>query len=195
MLDDWNSMLWHEIPFVAIDTETTGFGPEDRIVQIAFASFFDDDLRVKKWMVYPGRTIPAESTAVHGITDDMVKNAPMFPDILDEVVTELERAPWVAHNLPFDARMLAREIPADRWPVGIPTLCTMSYAKKHHPMTKLRRGFKLADLANIFAQDYRAEGLHDAEYDAGLLAHVTHRMMRGLSVGGHMTKFSEEWIR
>lgn len=195
MLDDWDSMIWSEIPFVAFDTETTGFRPDDRIVQIAFASFFGDDLRIKKWLVYPEREIPPESTAIHGIDDAMVRDAPRFVDILPEVLAELNRAPWVCHSLMFDVRFLAREIPRERWPIGMPTLCTLDYAKKHHPETKIRRGHKLADLATVFAQDYRSEGLHDAAYDAGLLAHIAHRMMRGLSVGRHMTKFSEQWLK
>lgn len=193
-LDNWDDMTWDEIPFVAFDTETTGFGKDARIVQIAFASFIDGNLRTKRWLVYPGIAIPAESTNVHGITDAMVRDAPRFIDIRDEVLKELNRAPWVAHNLRFDASMLAREIPRELWPKRMPTLCTMTYSKKEHPRTKGRRGHKLADLANVFAQDYRSEGLHDAEYDAGLLANVTYSMMRGLSVGGHMTKFSEEWL-
>lgn len=194
MLEDWNSLLWHEIPFVALDTETTGLGPDDRIVQIAFASFYDEGLRVKKWLVYPGRPIPEVVTRIHGITDDMVRDAPTFRDILDEVLSELNRAPWVAHNLPFDAKMLAKEIPRDKWPRGMPTLCTLSYARTRHPETSRRRGHKLADLANVFEHDYKTASLHDAGYDAEVLAHVTHRMMHGLSVGEHMTKFSEDWI-
>jgi DNA polymerase-3 subunit epsilon len=194
-LDNWDDMLWHEIPFVALDTETTGLGPDDRIVQIAFSSFYDSGLRTKSWLVYPGRSIPEAASNVHGITDSMVRGAPMFRDILDEVLEELNRAPWVAHNMPFDAKMLAKEIPRERWPRGIPTLCTLSYARTRHPDTKYRRRHKLADLANTFAQDYKTASLHDAGYDAEILAHVTQRMMRDLSVGKHMTKFSEDWLK
>ncbi len=196
-MSDWDEpdMLWDQIPFVAFDTETTGLGKEDRIIQIAFASFFGDELRTKKWYVYPGRGIPMEATRIHGITDDMVRDAPMFEDILEEVLVELRRAPWVAHNLRFDAGMLAKEIPEERWPTGMPTLCTLDYARKHHPQTKLRRGHKLADLANVFAEDYSTGAMHDAQYDANLLANITHRMMRGLVVGTTMTKMSEGWLK
>lgn len=193
---NWDELYWDKIPFVAFDTETTGFGKEDRICQVAVASFFGDGvLKTRSWLIYPGRSIPPESTAVHGITDEMVKNAPMFADVCDEIVEELERAPWVAHNLSFDARFLAREIPLEKWPRGLPTLCSMTYAKKHHEETKYRRGHKLADLANVFSVDYETRDLHDAQYDAGLLAHVTRSMMRGREVGKYFTKLSEDWLK
>jgi DNA polymerase III subunit epsilon len=194
MLMNWDDLYWDKIPFVAFDTETTGLGKEDRICQVAVASFSGDgSLRTKSWLVYPGMPIPAQSTAIHGITDEMVKGAPMFFDICDEIVEELWRAPWVAHNLSFDARFLAKEIPSEKWPRGLPTLCSMTYAKRIHEETKYRRGHKLADLANFFGVDYSIKNLHDAQYDAGLLAHVTRSMMRGREVGKYFTKFSEEW--
>lgn len=195
MLDDLRGMTWDEIPFVAFDTETTGFGKDDRIVQLAMASYIDGELRLKKWLVYPGMPIPEASTAVHGITDQMVKGAPMFRDIVDEVLPELRRAPWVAHQMIFDARMLAKEIPPDQWPHGIPTLCTMTYAKKHHPLTKTRKGHKLADLANVFGKDYEPGQLHDAVIDTQLLTEITLTMMKGLRIEETMTKFSEEWLK
>lgn len=195
MLDDLQGMTWDKTPFVAFDTETTGFGGEDRIIQIAMGSFIDGKLEVQKWLVYPGRSIPPESTAVHGITDAMVKSAPMFADIKDLVLAELRRAPWVAHQLAFDTRMLAKEIPTEEWPRGIPTLCTLTYAKKHHPMTKTRKGHKLADLAGVFNEDYHPGQLHDADVDTRLLANITHSMMRNLLITEHYTKLSEEWLK
>lgn len=192
---NWNELYWDKIPFVAFDTETTGFGKEARICQVAMASFYSDGvLRTKSWLIYPGREIPPEATRVHGITDEMVRGAPMFSEVCDEIVEELWRAPWVAHNLRFDADMLSREIPREKWPREIPTLCTLSYAKKHEE-TKHRRGHKLADLANVFAVDYETRELHDAKYDAGLLAHITRSMMRGREVGSYYTKMSEEWLK
>ena len=192
---NWDELYWDQIPFVAFDTETTGFGKEDRICQVAMASFFSDGkIHYKSWLIYPGREIPEESTRVHGITNEMVRKAPMFAEVMDEIVEELERAPWVAHNLQFDARMLAREIPLERWPRGLPTLCTLSFAKKHEE-TKNRKGHKLADLANVFAVDYEARELHDAKYDAGLLAHVARSMLRGREVGRFYTKMSEDWLK
>lgn len=196
-MTEWDEpdMTWDALPVVCFDTETTGLGKDDRIVQIAFASIQYDGMWTKKWYVYPGRPIPMEATAIHGITDDMVKDAPMFPDIMEAVLEQLRRAPWVAHNLSFDARMLAKEIPAERWPRGMPTLCTLDYSRKYHPQTKYRHGHKLGDLANVFAEDYATGALHDAQYDANLLANITHRMMRGLVVGATMTKLSEDWIK
>jgi DNA polymerase III epsilon subunit family exonuclease len=193
---NWDELFWDQIPFVAIDTETTGLGRDDRICQVAVASFFGDGrLKTQSWLVYPGKSIPAEATRIHGITDDMVAKAPSFQDVMDEVLEELTRAPWVAHNLQFDAKMLLREIPTERWPRGIPTLCSMTYAKKHHVEMKYHRGHKLADLANFFRLDYSVKDLHDAKTDAQLLAQVTRHLMRGKEVGKSFTKMSEDWVK
>ena len=193
-MEDWDSLIWDQIPFVAFDVETTGFGPAARVCQVATASFYQDGLRSRSWLIYPGCPIPPETTAIHGITDEMVAGAPMFKDVLPEILEELRRAPWVAHNLRFDSRMLAREIPPELWPRGLPTLCTLEHSKKHCEMTKGRRGHKLADLANVFSVDYKISELHDATYDTELLAHITRNMMRGLSIGRTFTRMSEDWL-
>jgi DNA polymerase III epsilon subunit-like protein len=68
--------------FLVIDTETTGLDPhEDRIVEIA-AVLFEAGAIVERFStrVNPGRTIPAEATAVHGISDADVADAPTFAE-------------------------------------------------------------------------------------------------------------------
>lgn len=74
-----------ERPIVSIDTETTGTDPAvDRIVQIGalkILSLSNDPPTMFCWLINPCVPIPAKSTEVHGITDEMVKSRPTFREV------------------------------------------------------------------------------------------------------------------
>ncbi len=95
---------------VVVDVETTGFGSQDRIVEIAAITL--DPLSweiVDEYdtLINPQRDVGP--TGVHGITASMVEAAPTFADILADIARRLQGMVLVAHNLPFDARMLRYE--------------------------------------------------------------------------------------
>lgn len=94
--------------FVAIDTETTGLkcGGND-IIEICAIKFLDF-VPSEKFHTYlkPRKSIPSETSAINGITDSMVENAPKFSQIkscLQEFIGDL---PLVAHNARFDMKFL-----------------------------------------------------------------------------------------
>jgi len=96
--------------FIFLDTETTGTGPEDRLCQVAFKT--EDGLVVNE-LFNPGRPISCEAMSVHHITNQMVKDKPVFKqspayrklkELLDEDTNVI-----VAHNAKFDIEMLNRE--------------------------------------------------------------------------------------
>lgn len=95
--------------FVVVDTETTGVYTSDRIVEIALVtiSLTGEILDVYETMVQPERDVSASH--IHGITTSMVVAAPTFEEIAGDVAVRLHGACLVAHNLPFDARMLRNE--------------------------------------------------------------------------------------
>lgn len=70
-------------PITTFDTETTGVSTtEDRIIQIAaIKRFTDGKIEEKNYLINPEIHIREEATAVHGITDEMVKNAPTFKQL------------------------------------------------------------------------------------------------------------------
>jgi DNA polymerase III subunit epsilon len=98
---------------VAIDTETCALGPgRDRIVQFC-AQQLDGDLRVlDTWteLVNPGRPIPAAATAIHGITNEMVRSVPLF-HVFAPRLRRLFRPDTVfmAYNAGFDFGVLNSE--------------------------------------------------------------------------------------
>jgi DNA polymerase-3 subunit epsilon len=94
--------------FAVIDTETTGFGKTDRILEIGII-LVDGNEIVQEWetLINPERDI--SNSDIHGIDSNSVSLAPTFAEVADEISTFLNGRILVAHNLPFDTRMLEME--------------------------------------------------------------------------------------
>jgi DNA polymerase-3 subunit epsilon len=99
-------------PIVFLDLETTGINvSSDRIVELALLKVTPDG--AEEWMtakVNPEIPIPPKSTAIHGISDDDVKDSPVFRDIADDIVVFMEGADIAGYNaIKFDIPVLAEE--------------------------------------------------------------------------------------
>lgn len=105
-------MLQLNKPLAFIDLETTGINlASDRIVEIAIVKITTDGKQtVKRKLVNPEMPIPKASSDVHGITDDMVKDAPTFKVIANEVKQFIENCDLGGYNSNrFDIPLLAEE--------------------------------------------------------------------------------------
>lgn len=89
---------------VFIDLETTGLSPLiDKIIEFAAIKLTPSGgLTSLSSLINPERPIPAETTAIHGITDHDVKDAPVIKDFIPTVLEFFEDLPVVAHNAKFD---------------------------------------------------------------------------------------------
>lgn len=99
-------------PLVFFDLETTGIDiVHDRIVEISMVKVMPNgDEIVKTRRINPGMPIPPESTAIHGITDDDVKNCPTFKEIAKSLAAQIEGCDLAGFNSNrFDIPMLAEE--------------------------------------------------------------------------------------
>lgn len=101
---------WSTNALVALDTETTGKDVDSKIVEIALVKIHQDGTQ-EEWstLVKPGVSIPKGASKVHGITDKMVKEAPKFADVYDEVVKRVRGCIPVAYNFTYDWQILRNE--------------------------------------------------------------------------------------
>ncbi len=102
-----------ERPLAVFDLETTGVRiGHDRIVQIAVVRMMPDGTR-EKWqsLVNPEMHIPAEATAIHGISDADVRDAPVLAELSTEVLRQFEGCDLCGFNiLRFDLPFLSEEL-------------------------------------------------------------------------------------
>ena len=99
-------------PLAIIDLETTGINlSTDRIIEIAIVKIFPDGKKlVKRKLINPELPIPPTSTEIHGITDEMVKDAPTFRQAANEIRQFIDNADLAGYNSNrFDIPMLAEE--------------------------------------------------------------------------------------
>jgi DNA polymerase-3 subunit epsilon len=99
-------------PIVFFDLETTGINiSRDRIVELSFLKIHPNgEEEIKSKRVNPEMPIPAESTAIHGITDEDVKDCPTFKQIAKSLAAQIEGCDLAGFNSNrFDVPMLAEE--------------------------------------------------------------------------------------
>jgi DNA polymerase III subunit epsilon len=99
-------------PIAFIDLETTGVNIAiDRVIEIAIIKILPDKTKVVKHkLVNPQMPIPKASSAVHGITDEKVKDAPIFKEVADELKQFIDNADLSGYNSNrFDIPLLMEE--------------------------------------------------------------------------------------
>lgn len=117
------------------DTETTGISAEqERIVEIA--AFDPQNKRSFCKFINPGKAIPPEASAIHRITDDMVREAPPFSEVIKEFASFCEgEAVLIAHNNDaFDIHFLRKE--HERNQLEMPKwrfLDSLKWARRYRP--------------------------------------------------------------
>lgn len=99
-------------PLVFFDLETTGTNiVKDRIVEICIIRVgINGEEKVQTWRVNPTVKIPKEASDIHGITDEMITDAPTFEKIASEVLNWIKEADLAGYNSNrFDIPLLAEE--------------------------------------------------------------------------------------
>jgi DNA polymerase III subunit epsilon len=151
-------------PIAFIDLETTGISiTNDRIIEIAIVKILADGSRlVKRKLINPGMPIPAGSTAVHGITDEMVKDAPNFKQVANECKQFMDHCDIGGYNSNrFDIPMLIEEFLRAGIEFSIEGRKFVDVQKIFHKMEE-----RTLSAAYKFYCQKILEGAHSAEADA-----------------------------
>ena len=176
---------WYRLgPFTVFDIETTGMSPVyHRIVEIAAIRIDIDGIQSRyQALINPGCDIPAQLTAVHGITDDMIKDADMFSQAGYDFMDFSEGSTLVAHNARFDLSFLQESLVR----VGLrpwkgKTMDTIPLIKRAYPGLT---SYSLQNLRFTFGLDYDAGPAHRAFADVEWTLEIFAMTMKRLLGGG-----------
>jgi DNA polymerase-3 subunit epsilon len=99
---------------IFLDTETTGLSPAagDRIVEIACIEVVSGKPTGREFHHYidPQCQVPADATAIHGLTSEFLRGKPLFIDIAAELIEFVVGTEVLIHNAPFDLAFLDQEL-------------------------------------------------------------------------------------
>ena len=162
---------------IVLDTETTGIDPNDghRIIEIGCVELVGRKLTGRHFHRYinPEREVEAGAIEVHGITNEMLADKPLFSAVAEEFLDFVRGAELVIHNAPFDVGFLDMELA--RLPGRQPKLAeicgvvdTLVMARQKHPGQRN----SLDALCQRYYVDNSQRDLHGALLDAEILADV-----------------------
>lgn len=161
-------------PLVFIDLEGTGLDTaKDKIVSIAIKKFYPEESGMTPTCEYSGLInpcipIPPESTAIHGITDDMVKTAPELHEIAQEIHHLIEGCDIAGYNHKnYDVPLLYEEL----------SRCGIHWETNGLHMVDAGNIFKLKErrsleAAMLFYCNKTLEGAHNALNDVAATVEV-----------------------
>lgn len=170
---------------IVFDTETTGLSPYsgDRMVEIGCVEMFNRVETGRHFHCYfnPGRDMPVEAEAVHGLSTLFLSDKPFFADKAEELLDFIADSPLIAHNASFDFGFLNYELEqCGRTSVPLTRMIdTLVLARTRHPGAK----HSLDALCMRFGIDRSHRVKHGALLDAQLLAQVYVELTGGRQIG------------
>jgi DNA polymerase-3 subunit epsilon len=164
-------MLQLTKPLAFIDLETTGTNLGlDRIVEIAIVKILPDGTRtVKRKLINPEMPIPKTASDVHGITDEMVKEAPVFKQVAHEIKQFMDGCDLAGYNSNrFDIPLLIEEF----------LRVDVEFDMKGRKLVDVQKIFHMMEQRTLSAAykfycNKNLDGAHSAEADAS----ATHEIL------------------
>jgi DNA polymerase III subunit epsilon len=159
---------------IVFDTETTGLDAAngDRLIEIGCIEIVNRIATGREFHRYlnPDRQVHPDAAAVHGITDEFLRDKPRFAEVVDELLAFIGDAPLVAHNGTFDLGFINAELGRLSRPPLPPSriVDTLALARRRHPA-----GPNTLDaLCKRYGIDLSQRTKHGALLDSMLLASV-----------------------
>jgi DNA polymerase III subunit epsilon len=169
--------------YAIVDLETTGgMAKRDKVVEIGIV--ISDGQRVLETfetLVNPERSIPMDVIRIHGITDEMVRDAPKFYEIAKKVIELTEDCVFVAHNVLFDYGFVRSEFEALGFTYTRSTLCTVRLSRK--AFTGLP-SYGLSNLSRHFG--IHISNRHRALDDAMATGIIFHKILEVVTLDTHL---------
>lgn len=170
---------------LVLDTETTGFDPEsgDRIVEIGAVELIGHMPTGNTYHQYinPQRDMPEDAFRVHGLSEEFLRDKPVFSDIAEAFLEFVGDARLVIHNASFDMKFLNAELKraGKRILPMEQSLDTLAMARRKFPGAQA----SLDALCRRFGIDNSSRTLHGALLDSEILAEVYLELIGGRQPG------------
>lgn len=170
---------------IVLDTETTGLYCEegDRIVDIACVELINHVPTGKTYQTYvnPQKAMHPDAVAISGITDDFLKDKPLFHEIADDFLEFVGDSRFVIHNAKFDIGFINSELSRIDKPLFDveSAIDTLEYARRKFPGSMVN----LDALCKRFNIDNSGREKHGALIDCFLLAEVYIHLIGGRQSG------------
>jgi DNA polymerase-3 subunit epsilon len=158
-----------EQDYVVVDVETTGsWAAGDRITEIGAIKVRNHQV-VDEWhsLLNPQRTIPARITQITNITNEMVRDAPIFSEVADSFMRFMGDGIFVAHNVNFDYGFISYEYERLERRFRFPKLCTVASMRRRYPGHK---SYGLGKLCEFYGIELKTH--HRALCDARATGHL-----------------------
>jgi DNA polymerase-3 subunit epsilon len=168
---------------IVLDTETTGLSPitGDRIVEIGCVELVNHIPTGRHFHIYlnPERAMPEEAYRVHGLSDDFLRDKPLFREKAEAFLEFIGDATLIIHNAPFDIGFLNAELERVQRPaLRNEVIDTVMLARQVHPGARV----SLDALCKHYGIDNSRRTLHGALLDSEILAEVYLELIGGRQV-------------
>lgn len=160
---------------LVFDTETTGLSNTDKIVEFSLLELVDGIKTGRRlhYFLNPGIKISKRASEIHGITNEKLIDAPIFEDVVEDMIRFIGHGTLIAHNAKFDQRILNNELkslgwepyPDDRF------IDTLDIARFLYPDKKNNQDALCARF-NVDNHNRVSTGIHSAYEDTIQLYHV-----------------------
>lgn len=166
---------------IVFDTETTGLDFEaDRVIEIGGVELWNHIPTGREYHTFvrpAGRKVDPAAFDVHGISDDSLRDKPLFEAVVDGFCDFFDGAVLIAHNATFDVRFLNAELARVGRPPIEPhrVIDTLAMARRKFPMAPAT----LDALCSRFSIDTSRRDKHGALVDSHLLAEVYVELIGG----------------
>ena len=180
---------------IILDTETTGLNPFDghKIIEIAAIELIDHIRTEKKfhYFINPERDIPESSQKIHNISYEIVRDKPIFKDVIEEFLSFIKMDSLIIHNADFDLKFLNYELSI----CGISDLKnniidTLTVARSKYPGSSVSLD-SLCKKFDININERKEKG-HGALIDCYLLSEVYMELIGGKQPDLNLNKQSRK---
>jgi len=174
-----NSKNWFDMPFLCIDTETTGLSAsKNRVIEVAFILYEQQkEVLSESYLCRVDQPLPEIITQITGITDSMLAKEKIFEEISTNILSALNRAEFiVAYNAPFDKSFIEHEFkraesifPNKKW------IDPLVFIKE---FDKYKKGKKLTDACTRW--NIKLDGAHRAMADTRATGQLLYKLVDSL---------------